>query len=357
VRRVRSLIAVHLAERFDLPAGYAARPYRGPADHPAMVAVLAAHRSRAGDTEMPTVEQMNHTYSLLQACDPATDVAVVEHGGEVVAYGRGYREVLGNGTLDCVVFAPVHPDHLAEPLVAALARGLEAHEQPWAAGVGSARYRAYAVHPGPGQPAVGEAAWLEALGYQPTEWEASLVRPHLEDIPERPLPDGVEVRPVTADQLRPILEAHLEAFRGEWDFREPTEADIAEMLDDPCRDETLWQVAWAGDQVVGQVKPFVNPEENAARGYRRGYTEYISTHRDWRGRGIAGALLARSLQELKRRGMTEAALGVDTNNPGGAFRLYTGLGFVLQRYEVVYTKPVPGAGAGPRRPWPIGWSP
>ena len=38
--------------------------------------------------------------------------------------------------------------------------------------------------------------------------------------------------------------------------------------------------------------------------------------------------------------MTEAALGVDTNNPGGAFQLYTSLGFELQNYEAVYTKPI-----------------
>jgi ribosomal protein S18 acetylase RimI-like enzyme len=149
----------------------------------------------------------------------------------------------------------------------------------------------------------------------------------------------VEVRLVRAEDIRTILDAHLEAFREEWDFREPTEADIQELLDHPYRDETLWQVAWAGDVVVGQVKPYVNHDENAARGYRRGYTEYISTHRDWRNRGVAGALLARSLEELRRRGMTEAALGVDTNNPGGAFHLYTSLGFELRTYEVVYTKP------------------
>ena len=43
---------------------------------------------------------------------------------------------------------------------------------------------------------------------------------------------------------------------------------------------------------------------------------------------------------LKDQGMTQAALGVDTNNPGGAFQLYTGLGFELQAYEAVYTKPI-----------------
>jgi ribosomal protein S18 acetylase RimI-like enzyme len=37
--------------------------------------------------------------------------------------------------------------------------------------------------------------------------------------------------------------------------------------------------------------------------------------------------------------MTEAALGVDTDNPGGAFQLYTKLGFELRNYEAVYARP------------------
>ena len=65
-------------------------------------------------------------------------------------------------------------------------------------------------------------------------------------------------------------------------------------------------------------------------GYLRGYTEYISTHVDWRNKGIAGSLLASSLRELKSSGMTEAALGVDTQNAGGSFQLYTKMGFELQ---------------------------
>ena len=136
---------------------------------------------------------------------------------------------------------------------------------------------------------------------------------------------------------------YFEAFRGEWDFREATEGDFDEAIDDPRRDISLWKVAWSGDVVVGQVKPYIDAEENAASGIRRGWTEYISTHREWRNRGIAGALLAMSLRELRDRGMTEAALGVDVNNQGGAFHLYTRLGFALQRYEAVYTRPARAA--------------
>src|SRR4029078_4352161 len=109
---------------------------------------------------------------------------------------------------------------------------------------------------------------------------------------------------------------------------------------DPLRDETMWKMAWAGDAVVGQVKSFINPQENAEMGYLRGYAEFISTHEEWRNRGIAGALLASSLREIKARGMTEAALGVDTSNPGGAFQLYTRLGFELRAYAAAYAKPL-----------------
>lgn len=335
---------MHLADRLELPEPYRARPYRGREDHPAMTAVLAAYRELVGDPEVPTVESLDVGYAHLDDCDPETDIYVVEHGEDtVVGYGRASFEDLvhADRTLrDCVVFAPTLPEHVRRSLFDATVAGQEAHMRAWADDVEHARFRAYASHPGPDRPPSGEAAWLEEHGYAATEWEASLVRPHLDDIPERTLPEGVELRPVTPEQIRPILEAHHEAFRGEWDFKEATENDYAEMIDDPHRDESLWKIAWVGDTVVGQVKSYINPDENAARGYLRGYTEYISVHRDWRNRGIAGALLAMSLAELRDRGMSEAALGVDTNNPGGAFQLYTGLGFELQTYCAVYTRPI-----------------
>jgi len=350
-----TLTDVKLVDRLDLPPGYCARPYRGRADHPAMASVLGEYRAHSGVAELPTVEQMDVTYANFDHCDPDRDVAIIEceqpdgnddvagddENGAVVGYLRPRWDDVAAGTRDCVLFSPLRVAHMGRLLFNAVVEGQERHMLPWATEQPPARWRGSASHPGPGQPATGEASWLEERGYVSTEWGASLVRPHLDDIPERSLPDGVEVRPVTKDQLRTILAADFEAFRGEWDFHEPTEEDYADVLESPHLDESLWKVAWAGDVVVGQVKTFVNTDENAARGYRRGYTEYIATHRDWRNRGIAGALLAMSLCELRDRGMSEAALSVDTNNPGGAFQLYTSLGFEPRSYQAVYTKPVP----------------
>ena len=331
-------ITVGLVE-MELPAPYTARPYRGNADHAAMASILTEYRQHAGNPEMSTAEQFDVTYANLRNCDPTDDIVLIETiAGEPIGYVRVRWDELQDGSRDYVLFAPMRPAHLSKPLFAAVVAAQEDHIRPMADGVTNARFRAYSPHPGPGLAPTGEAAWLEALGYRAVRFSASLQRPDLENIPDRQLPEGVEIRAVKPDMIRPILEAHHENFRDDWDFTEATEEDFTRMMDDPLLDTSLWKIAWAGDTVVGQVKSFINAEENAEMGYLRGYTEYISTHLDWRNKGIAGALLAASLRELKARGMTEAALGADTGNPGGAFHLYTKMGFELRSYEAAYAK-------------------
>jgi ribosomal protein S18 acetylase RimI-like enzyme len=99
-------------------------------------------------------------------------------------------------------------------------------------------------------------------------------------------------------------------------------------------------VAWDGDEVVGTVLSFIDDVENKTFNRKRGYTEDICVRRPWRRKGIARALLVQSMKELKSRGMTEAALGVDTENPSGALRLYLGVGYHREQCQIVYHKPI-----------------
>jgi mycothiol synthase len=306
-----------------------------------MASILSEYHQHCGSSESPTAAQFDATYANLTNCDTAIDIVLIEtDDGVPVGYARSSWEELEESVRDYVVFSPMRPAHISEPLFNAMVAAQEDHQRLKADGIPNARFRAYAPHPGPGIPPMGEAAWLESLGYSAVRYGASLVRPDLENIPDLTLPDGVELREVTPETIRPIFDAHWEAFRGSWGFYEAKEEDFRQFVDDPLVDTSMWKIAWVGDTVVGQVKSFINAEENAAMGYLRGYTEYISTHAEWRNKGIAGALLAASLHELKGRGMTEAALGVDTENPGGAFQLYTKLGFELRAYEVAYAKPL-----------------
>jgi ribosomal protein S18 acetylase RimI-like enzyme len=88
------------------------------------------------------------------------------------------------------------------------------------------------------------------------------------------------------------------------------------------------------------VLNYVDREENLAFQRQRGYTEDISVRRPWRRRGLARALLTKSLAAHKGNGMTEAALGVDTKNPTGALRLYESVGFQVVNRATVLQKPL-----------------
>ena len=85
---------------------------------------------------------------------------------------------------------------------------------------------------------------------------------------------------------------------------------------------------------------FIHEAENREYHRLRGYPETICVRRPWRRRGLARALIARSLQVLKDQGMTEAAPGVDAQNPNGARHLYESMGFRTVKEFVTYRKPM-----------------
>ncbi len=308
-----------------------------------MAAVLTDFHLSGDDGELVTTEQIDLTYSHIPAEDLERNFVIIEHVDDgLVGYGRAGCDDTPEGHIHYWV-APLYQKHMAQPLFTALVKGLgnraaeRAAEQPELTHL----IRCWMPHPGPGESVAGTAvAWLQAMGYGEVRFEASMVRPHLDDILDLPLPDGVELRPVAADQLRTIWDAAVNAFAGGFGQQQPKEEHWLEFRDDPIADSTLWKVAWAGDTVVGQIRSFINHEENEKLGRLRGYTEHISTHPDWRGRGVASALLAASLREVRDRGMTEAALGVDTENPANAFAIYERLGFKLTAYTAVLDRPV-----------------
>jgi GNAT superfamily N-acetyltransferase len=177
-------------------------------------------------------------------------------------------------------------------------------------------------------------------GYVPDTYHAEMVRPTVDDLPAHPLPDGLEIRAVTEDQLRAIWEADMDAFRDHWGYVEPTEQGYARFLAFPYNDYSLWKIAWDDEGVAGQVKSFIDEAQNAENRRKRGWTEAISTSRRWRRRGVAKALIVESIRELAARGMTEVALGVHTENPNGAYDLYAGLGYEVVHTWTTYRKPL-----------------
>jgi len=122
-------------------------------------------------------------------------------------------------------------------------------------------------------------ALIRGAAFEPVTYAAEMARPSVDDLPAHQLPDSVEIRPVSEDQLRAIWEAEAEAFRDHWGYVEPTEASYDRFLAFPYNDLTLWRVAWDDEGVAGQVRSFIDTAQNVEHGRQRGWTEAISTGR------------------------------------------------------------------------------
>src|SRR5512140_3733091 len=302
--------------------GLLLRPVRWPEEAGLIAEINNTSRLAAGSLFVITVEMLRSFYDHLVNSDLAADLRLAEVDGRPVGYVRVQWTDENRGDRVHAAALFVTPDAPAGSFAALLdwvmarhldvARAQGPADRPRTASVTTMR-----------EPAETRAA-LDARAFLPARYSFEMLRPSLDDIPERPLPAGVEVRPADASQLRRIWEAEVEAFAAHWGagVDDGSEERWQEVLADPLRDLTLWQVAWEGDQIAGMVRPFINADENARLGVSRGWCENISTRAPWRGRGVASALISRALRALRDRGMAEAALGVDAQNETGALRLY-----------------------------------
>jgi ribosomal protein S18 acetylase RimI-like enzyme len=180
---------------------------------------------------------------------------------------------------------------------------------------------------------------LENAGYSTVRWFFDMLRPSLDDVPNVPMPDGLEVRPITPDLALAVWRADVEAFKDHWGGFDGSDERLQEWLARPSTDLSLWVVGFEGDEVAGGVINTIEESENEALGIQRGWLSSVFTRRQWRRRGLGRALIARSLIRLRERGMTSASLGVDAENPSGALGLYEGIGFAESYRSAAWRKP------------------
>jgi mycothiol synthase len=330
----------------ELPTltGYTFRHMQGEADIPAIVDVINAARRADGVDEVATVEAQTNMFRHLTHCDPARDILLAGGPDGLVAYARTFwlKEKEREAYMYPVV-AFVHPEHRRRGLGTAILRWLEARARQVAVEnahprEAEANFQAFVY-----DQERERAALVQRHGYRPVRYFYNMERPNLDDIQDAPLAPGLEVRPVQPEQLRTIWAANLEAFSDHWGEPEMGESDYQRFINHPVEFQPdIWKVAWdkATNEVVGMVLGYINHAENEVLGRKRGWTENICVRRPWRKQGVARALIAENLRELKARGMKDAALGVDTDNPTGALRVYESMGFRPVERETVYQKPL-----------------
>ena len=322
----------------DIP-GLVLRSYAGEADIPEIVRIQNAEWAADGTRGHMTADEYIAWWGHAnEKFDPARDVRLAELDGRVVAFGQsdwvdttdGLREYRTSGAVDPEFRRRgIGSVMLADRIAAA--RALDATYTD----VDRPRLLGMWVD----QRNVGGSALAERSGYEPARWFFDMERSITGELPEiEPLPDGLELRPMSADQAWELWTADHEAFRDHWGGHDDSEANFRRWRESPEFDPTMFLIAWDRDQIAGGVLNAIYSAENEALGMRRGWLESVFTRRAWRRRGLARNLIVRSFHLLRERGMTDAILGVDADNPSGALGLYESVGFEVTERSTAWRR-------------------
>ncbi len=276
------------------------RRFRGPSDFPLMAAVFTASAEADHVEQVTSIEQIAFNYAHLVNSDPERDMIFAEKNKELIGYARCWWYEEANGPHLYGFLLHLLPAWRGKGIGRSMLHWLENRLCVIAGGhpVCCAKFFQAVAS----QYERDKTALLEREGYQPVRFSWEMVRQSLDDIPDFPLPAGLEVRPSLPEHYRPIWEASNEAFRDHWGYAEPTEDHYQAWLADKTLFQPhLWQIAWdiATDQVAGQVRTFIDHAQHEKFKRKRSYTESISVRRPWRRRGLARALISLSLRAQK----------------------------------------------------------
>ncbi len=325
----------------DMPAvaGLGFHPIRGEQDADALYAVRAGCAARDQIDPLSTLEGVPSREQIAEMLSNAVTEhrqdcwLVAQVDGQVIGYIRiiNWREADGMW----VYLAPgwVLPQWRDHGIGTALLRWTEERIRRLAAVEHPNEKAEFAGNASSTEPEA--AALLQHEGYYvgytalELRLDASTPLPAL-----TALPAGIEVRPAQPDHHALIAASIDEAYRNEYaagrfgeDF-DPVSyaADLGSSRHDP----SLWQIAWEGDQIAGQVLTVIE----------RGRAEMfeVSVRPAWRRRGLARALLLRALHGLRGRGVGEMRLHTNDEFPTRAQDLYRSVGFRLLKEFPRYRK-------------------
>jgi mycothiol synthase len=307
-----------------LPTGYDARPPREE-DAGDVGALITASRAAYGDEEVATAEDVLDDW---QGVDLALEAIVVTApDGRIV----GNADIYNRRSMRVSVYGNVAPDERRRGVGAFLVRWGEewARERMSAAPEGA---KVAVEHYIDGQNAPAQKL-LESLGY-PRIRTVYVMAITLDEAPPAPVwPEGARGRAFVPGQDEHATWSAVEtAFRDLLERPPGSYARWLAMTESERREPDLWRLA--EDQRDGAIVGTVLGKRFSGGGWVGG----VGVRRDWRGKGLALALLHALFGVYYASGVRDVSLSVDADSPSSAPSLYTRAGMQATKNIGIYRK-------------------
>lgn len=307
-------------------------------DVPALTALVNVVDAHDEPAEEPSIRE----WLQMPRLDLAADTIAVRAGEELIGFGMvtvsAHPDREGRARVQ--LSGAVHPAHRRRGLGTSILtqleeRGREITSQrhpdlPAVLRTGAGRD----PEPGAGPGGADVRPVLERHGYRRVRSWLEMERELPGEALEVPAPDDAEILAPTPEQSEAVRTAHTAAFADHWGSA-PIDAETWQLwtTSHTSRPEHS-TIALAPD---GTVLAYAVTSED-----RPGvlHVALVGTRPEARGRGLARAVLARTLASGAEAGFTGAALEVDAESLTGATRLYEAVGFERAHVYATYEKPV-----------------
>ncbi len=157
-----------------------------------------------------------------------------------------------------------------------------------------------------------------------------------EPTPEPVWPDRVEARAFASGDEEVFYTLHQECFGDTWEPIEETYDEWAhQFLVPEVLAPALWTLAAAGEEPAGFAICHPHAVDSGL-----GWVRVLGVRSRFRGRGIGRALLLHAFTQFRRQGLARAGLGVDSESPTGANKLYESVGMHVSAQFAIHEKTV-----------------
>lgn len=283
------------------------------ADAPAVTGLIRAFETElAGEAEQSEQDLRDDWADL----DLARDAWLVEDGGALA----GYIALSTSGPP--LSDGYVHPDFRGRGVGARLLELAEAEARE--RGLPALQNAVLAAD----EPAL---ELLRSRGFQEQRRYYRMVIELEGEPPEPEWPKGLAVGAVEPQDVERFHAAVDDAFAEEWGHEPDREVDWRPIRERRHPDRSLWLAVKEDDEIVATAIA-------DAERWGGGWIASIGVRKAWRRRGIGEALLVHCFRELYSRGQRRIGLGVDTENPTGATRLYERAGMRVAFSAVFFEK-------------------
>lgn len=304
-------------------------------DLPEIAALLTEGLSFDGLTIVQTAEELEEEFGG-PYCFLEQDVMVAEYESHII--GVGYTYFLPSETKEerCYIFGTTKPEFRGNGVGTAVMQWASEHGESLLRSTNRTIPKYLRSDMSATNSSAGSL--FQSFNMSPVRWNDDLII-DLADSPEVFTSLGYSIVAWDSSRDEEARVVKNTAFMDHWGST-PTSEDGWNQLvhGSTARLDQSFFALDSNNNIVGLLLSHRYESDDETLGKRIGWIDKLATLSEHRGKAIGRSLITHALAAYRRDDLTHAALDVDTENPTGAYGLYTAVGFSTFRGSVTYER-------------------